>query len=93
MTLIFMTISPWLLLCRLTHPVASPAARTRQTPLDRSKHYPRLCHSDGLHADLLRQHSELAKKRLGLDAYKARWDLDLSLFKPPPQAGDQLRLL
>jgi len=34
-----------------------------------------------------------ASASLGLDACKARRDLDLSLFKPPPKAGDQLRLL
>ena len=44
-------------------------------------------------AELLRTRFRLARKRLGLDAYKARWDLDLALFKPPPKAGDQLTLL
>ncbi len=48
---------------------------------------------EGPYAELLRRRFQLARKRLGLDAYKARWDLDLALFKPPPQAGDQLTLL
>ncbi len=48
---------------------------------------------EGPYAELLRRRFQLAKKRLGLDAYKARWDLDLALFRPPPQAGDQLTLL
>ena len=48
---------------------------------------------EGPYAELLRRRFQLARKRLGLDAYKARWDLDLSLFKPPPKAGDQLTLL
>jgi DNA repair photolyase len=48
---------------------------------------------EGPYAELLRRRFQLARKRLGLDAYKARWDLDLTQFKPPPQAGDQLSLL
>ena len=48
---------------------------------------------EGPYAALLSRRFQLARKRLGLDAYKARWDLDLSLFKPPPKAGDQLTLL
>jgi len=48
---------------------------------------------EGPYAELLRKRFQLARKRLGLDAYKARWDLDLTLFKPPPKAGDQLSLL
>ena len=48
---------------------------------------------EGPYAELLRTRFRLARKRLGLDAYKARWDLDLSLFRPPPKAGDQLTLL
>ena len=48
---------------------------------------------EGPYAELLRTRFRLARKRLGLDAYKTRWDLDLSLFKPPPKAGDQLTLL
>src|SRR5215475_2354442 len=48
---------------------------------------------EGPYAELLRRRFQLARKRLGLDAYKARWDLDLTLFKPPPKAGDQLTLL
>jgi DNA repair photolyase len=48
---------------------------------------------EGPYAELLRTRFRLARKRLGLDAYKTRWDLDLSLFKPPPRAGDQLTLL
>jgi len=48
---------------------------------------------EGPYAELLRTRFRLARKRLGLDAYKTRWSLDLSLFKPPPKAGDQLTLL
>jgi len=48
---------------------------------------------EGPYAELLRRRFQLARKRLGLDAYKARWDLDLTLFKPPPKVGDQLSLL
>ena len=48
---------------------------------------------EGPYAALLLRRFQLARKRLGLDAYRARWDLDLSLFKPPPRAGDQLTLL
>jgi len=48
---------------------------------------------EGPYAELLRRRFQLARKRLGLDAYKARWDLDLSLFSPPPKTGDQLSLL
>jgi len=48
---------------------------------------------EGPYAELLRRRFQLARKRLGLDAYKARWELDLTLFKPPPKAGDQLSLL
>jgi DNA repair photolyase len=45
----------------------------------------------GPHADLLRQRFKLALKRLGLN--RRPWDFNTSLFKPPPQAGDQLSLL
>jgi DNA repair photolyase len=48
---------------------------------------------EGPYAELLRTRFRLARKRLGLDTYKTRWDLDLSLFKPPPRVGDQLTLL
>jgi DNA repair photolyase len=48
---------------------------------------------EGPYAELLRRRFQLARKRLGLDAYKARWELDLTQFKPPPKAGDQLSLL
>jgi len=48
---------------------------------------------EGPYAELLRRRFQLARKRLGLDAYKARWELDITLFKPPPKAGDQLSLL
>ena len=48
---------------------------------------------EGPYAELLHRRFQLARKRLGLDAYKARWELDITLFKPPPRAGDQLSLL
>jgi len=42
-------------------------------------------------ADMLSRRFELASKKLGLGA---RWDgLDLSQFRAPPKAGDQLKLL
>jgi DNA repair photolyase len=48
---------------------------------------------DGPYAELLRRRFQIARKRLGLDRANARWEFDLTLFKPPPQAGDQLTLL
>jgi hypothetical protein len=48
---------------------------------------------DGPYADLLRRRFQITRKRLGLERASARWEFDLSLFKPPPQAGDQLTLL
>jgi DNA repair photolyase len=48
---------------------------------------------DGPYAELLRQRFQIAHKRLLLDRSSERWQFDLSLFKPPPQAGDQLTLL
>jgi DNA repair photolyase len=48
---------------------------------------------EGPYAELLRRRFQLARKRLGLDAYKDRWNLDLTQFRPPPRAGDQLTLL
>jgi len=47
----------------------------------------------GPYAELLRRRFQVARKRLGLDRASARWDFDLTLFKPPPRAGDQLTLL
>jgi DNA repair photolyase len=47
----------------------------------------------GPYADLLRKRFKLAIRRLNLDSYRNRWEFDFSLFKPPPAAGDQLRLL
>ena len=43
----------------------------------------------GIYADLLLQRFEKACKRLGLNEHKHR--LDLTQFKPPPRAGDQMR--
>ena len=48
----------------------------------------------GPYADLLAQRFRLASKRLGLKAAGAAgFALDESRFRPPPTAGDQLRLL
>ncbi len=48
----------------------------------------------GPFADLLEQRFKLACKRLGLNAARpAEFNPNLSLFKPPPKAGEQLRLL
>ncbi|HUL05171.1 MAG TPA: PA0069 family radical SAM protein [Candidatus Acidoferrum sp.] len=47
----------------------------------------------GPYAELLRRRFQVARKRLGLDRASARWNFDLTLFKPPPRAGDQLTLL
>ena len=47
----------------------------------------------GPYAELLRKRFKLATRRLNLDSYRNRWEFDFSLFKPPPAAGDQLRLL
>jgi DNA repair photolyase len=48
---------------------------------------------DGPYAELLRRRFQIARKRLQLDRASARWEFDLTLFKPPPRAGDQLTLL
>jgi DNA repair photolyase len=48
---------------------------------------------EGPYAELLRRRFEIARRRLGLDRNKSRWDFDLTLFKPPPRSGDQLTLL
>jgi DNA repair photolyase len=48
---------------------------------------------EGPYAELLRQRFHIARKRLGLERSKERWEFDLTLFKPPPRAGDQLSLL
>ncbi len=45
----------------------------------------------GPFADLLAKRFRLACARLGLN--KHDWSVDLTQFKPPPQAGDQLSLL
>jgi DNA repair photolyase len=45
----------------------------------------------GPFADLLAKRFRLACARLGLN--KHDWSVDTTQFKPPPQAGDQLRLL
>jgi DNA repair photolyase len=45
----------------------------------------------GPFADLIGKRFRLACARLGLN--KHDWSVDTSQFKPPPQAGDQLRLL
>jgi DNA repair photolyase len=47
----------------------------------------------GPYAALLKQRFAVARKRLGLERSSERWEFDLTLFKPPPQAGDQLTLL
>jgi DNA repair photolyase len=47
----------------------------------------------GPYADLLRKRFKLATQRLKLDSYRERWAFDFSLFRPPPKAGEQLRLL
>jgi DNA repair photolyase len=48
---------------------------------------------EGPYAELLKRRFQIARKRLGLDGSRERWEFDLTLFKPPPRAGDQLRLL
>jgi DNA repair photolyase len=48
---------------------------------------------EGPYAELLKRRFELARKRLGLDRNAERWEFDLTLFRPPPKAGDQLELL
>jgi DNA repair photolyase len=48
---------------------------------------------EGPYAELLRQRFHIARKRLGLERSKERWEFDLTLFKPPPRAADQLSLL
>lgn len=45
----------------------------------------------GAYAELLRQRFKLTRQRLGYD--QSNWDLDLSLFRPPVKAGDQLSFL
>jgi DNA repair photolyase len=45
----------------------------------------------GVHAELLASRYRLASRRLGLT--RRDWSLDTSQFRPPPRAGDQLRLL
>jgi DNA repair photolyase len=45
----------------------------------------------GEYADLIGKRFRLACQRLGLN--KNDWSLDLTRFRPPPQAGDQLSLL
>jgi DNA repair photolyase len=48
----------------------------------------------GHFADLLEQRFTLACRRLGLSAARpAEFNLDATIFKPPPKAGQQLRLL
>jgi DNA repair photolyase len=47
----------------------------------------------GPYAALLKQRFAIARKRLGLERSGERWEFDLTLFKPPAQAGDQLTLL
>ena len=46
---------------------------------------------EGVYADLLRKRFQLAVTRLGLN--RNNWRPDLTLFKRPPQKGDQLSLL
>ncbi len=46
---------------------------------------------EGQYADLLRQRFKLATMRLGLN--RNDWHPDLTLFRAPPRAGDQLTLL
>jgi hypothetical protein len=46
---------------------------------------------EGPYAELLRKRFSLACQRLGLN--KNDWNPDLSLFRVPPRAGDQLSLL
>lgn len=45
----------------------------------------------GPYAELIRRRHRLACARLGLE--RGRWKLDCTQFKPPPRAGDQLRLI
>jgi len=47
----------------------------------------------GAYAEMLKRRFEIARKRLGLDRNGERWEFDLTQFKPPPRAGDQLSLL
>ena len=44
----------------------------------------------GPYAELIQKRFTLAVKRLGMD--KRQWQFDLTQFKPPPRAGDQLAL-
>jgi len=46
---------------------------------------------EGPYAELIRTRFKLARKRLGLE--RRNWRPDCSQFKPPPRAGDQLKLL
>jgi len=77
----------------------APNKRDRVLNLVRQSHGGKLYDSSyksrfrgtGPHADLLRQRFKLALKRLGLN--RRPWDFNTKLFKPPPQAGDQLSLL
>jgi DNA repair photolyase len=48
---------------------------------------------EGAYAELLKRRFAVARGRLGLDRNGDRWEFDLTLFKPPPRAGDQLSLL
>ena len=50
-----------------------------------------LVRGEGVYADLLRKRFKLAVTRLGLN--RNDWRPDLTLFKRPPQKGDQLSLL
>jgi hypothetical protein len=51
-------------------------------------------HGTGPYADLLAQRFHLACKRLGLRAAGGvGFALDVSRFRPPPRAGDQLSLI
>ncbi len=46
----------------------------------------------GPYAEMLRRRFERACRRLGLNERRATWHLDTTLFRPPPQPGDQLAL-
>jgi DNA repair photolyase len=47
----------------------------------------------GPYAELLNQRYRLACKRLGLNQRRDEWNLDTTLFRPPPRRGDQISLL
>jgi DNA repair photolyase len=59
---------------------------------DNDAHFGTRMQGQGTYAELIRNRYQLACRRLGL-AIRTRVSLNTSLFRPPPESGDQLDLL